>query len=62
MKKLQSRKFWTAIVGAGLVWLNELLGNPLDEESMFNLTIIVLGYIGFQAVEDSAGKFNGKKN
>lgn len=52
MEKLKSRKFWMAVVGAGLVVANEGLGLNLPEEAVMTVAGMLIAYILGQAYVD----------
>lgn len=52
---LQSRKFWAALVGLGMVVLKGFQPDfPLNEEQVTGFLVVIVGYILGVAVEDSA--------
>jgi len=53
---LKSRKFWGAIVGVVLLFLQEYIPDfPLDQEQMTNVVYVVVAFIIGTGLEDSAG-------
>jgi len=56
MDKFKSRKFWMAVVGAGLVIANKGLDLGLPEESVNALAAIVIGWIIAEAAVDAVKK------
>ncbi len=52
MNKIKSRKFWMAVVGAGLVVANEGLGLNLPEESVLTVAGLLIAYILGEAYVD----------
>ncbi|BAU28769.1 hypothetical protein DFP93_1319 [Aneurinibacillus soli] len=53
MEKLKSRKFWMAIVTAGLVIANNRLGLNIPEESIMSIAGVVVAYILGQSHVDA---------
>lgn len=56
MHKFKSRKFWMAVVGAGLVIANEGLGLELPTESVMTVAAVVIGYIIGESYVDGKNK------
>lgn len=51
----KSRKFWLAVVGAGVMVANEGLGLNLDGTTILAFAGIVISYILGEGVADAAG-------
>jgi len=56
MDKIKSRKFWMAVVSAGLVIANEGLGLDLPVEAVMAVAAIAIGYILGQGYVDGKEK------
>ena len=53
MDKLKSRKLWVSIVSAILVVLNDGLGLNIDNETVMQFTILIVGYVFTQGIVDA---------
>lgn len=59
--KLQSRKFWVAIIGALFMVLNDGLGLGIDQETVEDTLKLLLAWIGVEGAADVVkGLRNGK--
>ncbi len=52
MHKLNSRKFWMAIIGSAVMLANDLLGLHLPEDSVLGFAGIVVSYLVAQGWVD----------
>jgi uncharacterized membrane protein len=59
MDKLKSRKLWVSIVSAILVVLNDGLGLNIDNETVMQFTILIVGYVFTQGVVDAVQEKKG---
>lgn len=41
----KSKKFWSVIIGSGIAILNELFGEPLDEQALTQIEALILAFI-----------------
>lgn len=53
MGKFKSRKFWMALVSAGLLLCNKGLDLGIDEETVLGFAGIVISYVVAQGVVDA---------
>lgn len=56
MKKFKSRKFWMAVVTAGIVIANEGMGLNLPQEELLTVAGVVIAYILGEAYVDGKNK------
>ena len=60
--RLQSRKLWVTRLVVAAVAASEILGSPLNDESLAAVTTVVLTWLGAQGLVDTASAFTaGKK-
>ena len=58
---LESRKFWAAVVGLGLVVLKAYKPElPVNDEQVTNLVYLVIAYILGVAIDDNGRAANGQ--
>jgi hypothetical protein len=57
-----SRKFWAALVGLAMVFVNHYLPNfPLSEDQILALVIVLVSYILGTALEDGLSRMNTRE-
>ena len=59
--KLQSRKFWVAIIGALFMVLNDGLGLGIDQETVENALMLLLAWLGVEGAADVVKGIRGGK-
>ena len=57
-EKIKSRKLWISVFGAMLVAVNAGLGYPVPDTTINDIVMLLMTYVGGQAVADAAGNFN----
>ena len=60
MNKLKSRKFWMAVVAAGVAIANDGLGLDLPQEAIMTVAGVAIAYILGEAYVDSQKKGEGQ--
>lgn len=58
MNKIKSRKLWVLIIGIALQLVNSQLKQPMTDEQLMQLSVIIATYLVAQGWVD--GKENGK--
>ncbi|HPX95582.1 MAG TPA: hypothetical protein PK057_03965 [Brevefilum fermentans] len=57
-----SRKFWAALVGLAMVFVNHYLPNfPLSEEQILAVVLVLVSYILGTALEDGLSRMHTKE-
>jgi len=59
--KLQSRKFWMAVISAIIIIVNALLGKPIDANELGRLIIVIISYILAEAGIDITNSITNSK-
>lgn len=60
MNKFKSRKFWMAVVAAGVAVANEGLGLELPKEAIMTVASVAIAYILGEAYVDGKGAGAGE--
>jgi len=54
--KLKSRKFWVLMIGMLLQFINAQLKQPMTDDQMMQISIIIVGYLAAQGWVDGKEK------